>query len=47
MSTCAQYVTNDVKVSTKLTYVSIKEAQPILEKTITWTKKSGKGLQKW
>jgi len=32
MSKRAQYVTNDVKVSTKLTFVFIKEAQSILQK---------------
>ncbi len=32
MSKRAQCVTNDVKVSTKLTFVFIKEAQSILQK---------------
>jgi hypothetical protein len=27
--------------------VSVKEVQSGLQKTITWTKKSGKGKQKW
>jgi hypothetical protein len=35
MSKCVQYATNDAKVSTGLTFVSIKEAQSILQKTIT------------
>jgi hypothetical protein len=30
MSKCAQYVTNDVKVSIGLTFVSIKKVQSIL-----------------
>ncbi len=30
-----------------LTSLSIKETQYILHKTITWTKKSGKGRQEW
>jgi hypothetical protein len=47
MSKCTQYVTNDAKVSTKLTFVFIKETKSILQKTITWTKKSGNGQQEW
>jgi len=35
MSKCDQYVTDDAKVCTKLTFVSIKETQSILQKTIT------------
>jgi hypothetical protein len=42
MSKCCQYATNDSKVCVGLTSISIKEAQSILENTITWTKKSGK-----
>jgi hypothetical protein len=29
-----------------LTLISIKECQSILKKTITWTQKNGKGLQR-
>jgi hypothetical protein len=45
MSKCCKYATNDTKVYTRLTLISIKECQSILQKTITWTKKSGKGCQ--
>ncbi len=34
-------------MSIGLTSISIKRCQSILQKTITWTKKSGKGRQKW
>jgi len=34
MSKCTQYATVDAKVSTRLTFVSIKEAQNILQKII-------------
>jgi len=48
MSECCQYVTNDFKVCVNLTIISIiKEAQYVLQKTITWTKKSGKGQHEW
>ncbi len=42
-----QYATNDEKVTTSLKQVSVKAAQGNLQKTITWTKKSGKGRQEW
>jgi hypothetical protein len=42
MSKCCQHATNDYKVCGGLTTMSIKETQSILQKTITWTKKSGK-----
>jgi len=45
MSKCGQYATNDIRVFTRLTLISIKECQSILQKTITWTKKSGKGCE--
>jgi hypothetical protein len=47
MLKCVQYAIDDLKVSIGLTFVSIKETQSILQKPITWTKKSGKGWQKW
>jgi hypothetical protein len=40
---CCQYVIDDSKVSIGLTSISIKECLSILQKTITWTKKIGKG----
>ncbi len=43
MSKCCQYAIDDFKVCVSLTSISIKEAQSILQKTFTWTKKSGKG----
>jgi len=42
-----QYSTNDDKVSMGLKQVSVKDAQTCLQKTITWTKKFGKGKQEW
>jgi hypothetical protein len=47
MSECCQYVTNDSTVCVYLTIISIKEAQYVLQKTIAWTKKSGKGQHEW
>jgi hypothetical protein len=43
MSKCCQYATDDSKIYVGLTSISIEEAQSILHKTITWTKKNGKG----
>jgi hypothetical protein len=37
----------DSKVCVGFPSISIKEAQLVLQKTITWTKKSGKGRQEW
>jgi hypothetical protein len=42
MSKGCQYAIDDSKVCASLTSVSIKEEKSILQKTITWTKKSGK-----
>jgi hypothetical protein len=39
---CWQCAMDDIKVCVSLTLISIKLAQSILQKTITWTKKSGK-----
>ncbi len=47
MSKCCQYATYDTKVFIGLTSISIKECQFVLQKTIIWTKKSGKGPQEW
>ncbi len=47
MSKCYQYVTNDFKVCSGMQDVSIKVDLSSLSKIITWTKKSGKGKQKW
>jgi hypothetical protein len=44
MSKCCQYVTGDLKVCVCLTIISIMEAQFILSKVITWTKKGCEGL---
>jgi hypothetical protein len=40
--TC-QYVYNDINVCVGFREVSLKATQSTLQKTITWTKKSGKG----
>jgi hypothetical protein len=45
MSKCCQYAIDDTKVFIGLTSIPIKECQSILQKTITWTKKSGKSLK--
>jgi hypothetical protein len=42
-----QYATNDLKVCGSMKEGSIKEAQSSLQKTITWTKESGKAIQEW
>jgi hypothetical protein len=47
MSKAWQYVINDDKVSKGLMQISVKDAQVVLQKTITWTKKSMKGRQEW
>jgi len=47
MYECCQYVTNDFKVCANLTIISIKEAQYVSQKTITWTKKNGKSQHEW
>jgi hypothetical protein len=46
MFKCCQYATNDCKVYVGLITISIKVTS-ILQKTITWTKKNGKGRRKW
>ncbi len=47
MSKTCQYATNDEKVTTSLKRVNVKATQRNLQKTITWTKKLGKGKQEW
>lgn len=47
MSWACQYTTTDEKVSGGMSEVSILKARGALSKTITWTKKSKKGRQKW
>jgi hypothetical protein len=47
MSKCCQYVNDDSKVCVGLTIISITEAQFILSKNITWTKKGVKGRYVW
>jgi hypothetical protein len=47
MFKCCQYAIDDSKVCASLPSISIKEALFFLQKTITWTKKSGKGRQEW
>jgi hypothetical protein len=47
MSKWCQYAINDSKECVNLPFFPIKEAQSIFGKTITWTKKSGKGSQAW
>jgi hypothetical protein len=44
MSKACQY---DNKVFKGLMQVDVKDAQVVLQKTITWTKKSSKGRQEW
>jgi hypothetical protein len=40
-----QYATNHIKISTRFINLRLKEIQVGLKKTITWTKKYGKGKQ--
>jgi hypothetical protein len=42
-----QYATNDIKIGVGMKEVNVTEDQSALQKTITWTKKSGKGTQEW
>ncbi len=41
------YAINDLKTCVGMKEVSIKDVQFSLQKIITWTQKSGKGLQEW
>jgi hypothetical protein len=43
MSKAYHYATNDEKVIVGLKQVNVKATQGNLQKTITWTKKLGKG----
>jgi hypothetical protein len=47
MSKACLYATNDEKVTNDLKHVSVKAIQGSVEKMLTWTKKLGKGRQKW
>ena len=47
MSKACQYAIVENKVYLKMKEVSLIDAQTILQKTITWTKKSTKGRQEW
>lgn len=47
MSKACQYATDDSKVCRDFKEISLKEVQSALQKTITWTKKSGKGRIEW
>jgi len=47
MSKACQYAINDENVSIGLINVSVKEVQSNLQKTISWTKRSGKRRQEW
>jgi hypothetical protein len=47
MSKCCQYSINDLKIYASLNPISIKKAQSILQKIITWTKKNDMGQQEW
>jgi hypothetical protein len=47
MSKVCQHATDDKKVCKGMKKVSVKKAQGTLQKTIMWTKKSGKGRQEW
>jgi len=42
-----QYATNDITIGVGMKEVNVTEDQSALQKTITWTKKSGKGTQEW
>jgi hypothetical protein len=47
MSKVCQYGTYSDTVCKSMKHVSVKNAQSTLQKTITWTKKSGRGRQEW
>jgi hypothetical protein len=47
MSKVCQYGTDSDTVCKSMKHVSMKNAQSTLQKTITWTQKSGKGRQEW
>jgi hypothetical protein len=47
MSKAAQYATNETEVCVGMTEVNLKQAQATLQQTITWMKKSAKGLWEW
>jgi len=47
MSEVCHYATNDDKTYVRITLVNVKVYEAKLQKTITSTKKSGKGKQEW
>ncbi len=47
MSKATQYFIDDTKVCTGFLKMSPKGAQTSLQKIVAWTKKFGKGRQKW
>lgn len=47
MSNCCQYATNEDKICNQMHEISLEDAQAVLQKTITWTKKLNKGRQEW
>jgi hypothetical protein len=46
MSKACQYATNDINIGVGMKEMCSK-VQSALQKTITWTKKLGKGRQEW
>ena len=47
MNKAVQYATIEDKVCMKMNEVNLKDAQAVLQKTITWTKKSTKRKHEW
>jgi hypothetical protein len=47
MSKACQYATNEVKVGVNMKKINLKDVQVVLQKTITWTKKSKKDKHEW
>lgn len=47
MSKAYQYGTNDIVVCARMTCVRLKDAHAPFQKTVTWTKKSGKDIIEW
>jgi hypothetical protein len=47
MSKACQYAMNEVYVGAGMKEVNLKDAQVAFQKTITWTKKFGKGKLEW
>ncbi len=47
MSTTGRYAINDIKIGVKMKEKNVIKAQSDLQKTITWTNKSGNSRQEW